>query len=321
MNMTYFIAAIISIAVQSSQQLEYDPTTTSEKVIVTDLEFTYGDDNVVPVRIYMPESDSPSPIILNSHGLGGSRENSSYLGNHWAGRGYAVVFMQHVGSDEAVWKDTNRWDRLRKLKSAITPKTFNRRMADVPATLDQLQKWNSPGGKFAGKFDLERIGMCGHSYGAVTTQALSGQSYNRRGQAFTDVRIKAALPMSPSPPRHGNDGDTFGKVEIPWLLMTGTKDESIVASTTAEDRQKVFQQLPESGHAYHLVLNDAKHMAFSDRTLTNESHRNKNHHKAILALSSAFWDTYLRGDEAAKKWLRGENAKSVLESKDKWEKK
>ena len=319
--MACILAAIISIAFQSPQQSGYDPTTTPAKVTVTDAEFTYGGDQVVPVRIYMPDSSSPVPVILHSHGLGGSRHNNPYLGNQWAGRGYAVVFLQHVGSDDAVWKDTKPRDRLKELKSAITLKTFNRRMADVPAMLDQLEKWNTTGGKFAGKLDLKRIGMCGHSYGAVTTQALAGQNYNRRGQAYTDDRIKAALPMSPSPPRRGNNADTFGKVKIPWMLMTGTKDDGMATPTTAEDRVKVYQQLPSHGHAYHLVLNDATHMAFSERTLIGKPHRNPNHHKAILALSSAFWDSYLKGDESAKKWLQGDKAKSKLEPKDKWERK
>ena len=98
--------------------------------------------------------------------------------------------------------------------------------------------------------------------------------------------------------------------------MTGTKDKSIVSRTTPEDRLKVFQQLPAKGHAYELVLNDAEHMAFSERALTGRAQRNKNHHKAILALSSAFWDAYLKDDKAAKQWLNGEKAKKVLDAKD-----
>ena len=103
--------------------------------------------------------------------------------------------------------------------------------------------------------------------------------------------------------------------------MTGTKDESMINRTTPEDRQKVFQQLPKSGHFYELVLHDGEHMAFSERKLSGGKHRNPNHHKAILALSSAFWDAYLKDDQAARQWLNGDKAKKVLEPKDKWRRK
>ena len=49
--------------------------------------------------------------------------------------------------------------------------------------------------------------------------------------------------------------------------------------------------------------------------------RNPNHHRVILALSTAFWDAYLRGDPAANAWLDGDGPKSVLEKDDQWEKK
>jgi hypothetical protein len=46
--------------------------------------------------------------------------------------------------------------------------------------------------------------------------------------------------------------------------------------------------------------------------------RDPNHHRAILALSTAFWDSYLRGDAAARAWLDGSGARSVLEKADRW---
>ena len=313
-----FLLAVFSIALQE-QQSNYDPSTTSGKVTVTDTEFEYDDGKKVPLRIYLPESESAAPVILFSHGLGGSRKNNPYLGNHWAGRGYVVVFMQHSGSDEEIWKDVPRRERLKAFKAAASPESLKRRTGDVPATLDQLEKWNAQGQKLAGRLDMEKIGMSGHSFGAITTQALSGQSYGRRGKMFTDERIKASIAMSPSAPQIGNDERTFGEIKIPWLLMTGTKDKSVIARLTAEDRLKVFEQLPSSGHFYELVLYDAEHMAFSERTLSGGAQRNPNHHKSILALSSAFWDTYLKENQPAKNWLNGKESKKILDSKDKWQ--
>ena len=58
----------------------------------------------VPARIYLPAAElGPCPVIVFSHGLGGSRLGYSYLGRHWASHGYATVHVQHRGSDSAVW--------------------------------------------------------------------------------------------------------------------------------------------------------------------------------------------------------------------------
>ena len=36
------------------------------------------------------------------------------------------------------------------------------------------------------------------------------------------------------------------------------------------------------------------------------SRRNPNHHRSILALTTAFWDAYLRDDARGKAWLDGD---------------
>jgi predicted dienelactone hydrolase len=196
-------------------------------------------------------------------------------------------------------------------------------VADVTATLDALEAWNaaSSGHELSGKLDLARVGMSGHSFGAVTTQAVSGQRVPLVGDRFNDARIQAALPMSPSKPRRGSAEDAFGAVKIPWLLMTGTDDSAPIGGQTVASRLAVFPAL-RAGDKYELVLDGAEHSAFTDRALPGDRKpRNPNHHKAILALSTAFWDAYLRGDAAAKVWLQGEGARSVLEAKDRWQRK
>ncbi len=116
-------------------------------------------------------------------------------------------------------------------------------------------------------------------------------------------------------------GVTFGAVKIPWLLLTGTKDTTIFNRTDAKSRLVVFPALP-SGRKYELVLNKAEHSVFTERALPGETEsRNPNHHRAILAVTTAFWDAYLRDDAEARKWLDGETVRSVLEKDDQWQKK
>ena len=127
--------------------------------------------------------------------------------------------------------------------------------------------------------------------------------------------------MSPGAPQLGRAETAFGAVEIPWLLMTGTEDDSLISNADAASRRKVFAALPPGGH-YELVLDGAEHSAFGDRALPGDREpRNPNHHRAILALSTAFWDTHLRGDDAARAWLTGDGPRSVLEKADRWQRK
>jgi hypothetical protein len=103
--------------------------------------------------------------------------------------------------------------------------------------------------------------------------------------------------------------------------MTGTEDTSIVSDTTVENRLSVYPALPE-GSKYELVLHDGTHSAFSERALAGDrGKRNPNHHRAILALSTAFWDAFLKGDSAARAWLDGDAVRELLEEKDRWQKK
>jgi predicted dienelactone hydrolase len=276
----------------------------------------------IPLRVYSPRGESRSPVVLFSHGLGGSREGSAYLGRHWAARGYVAVFLQHPGSDASVWQDVPAGRRRGAMEGAASGRNFLLRVKDVPAVLDQLDRWNAEKGHpLAGRLDLGRVGMAGHSFGAMTTQAVSGQAFPG-GRSFADPRIRAAVVMSPSAPRRGGDPATaFGRVAVPWLLMTGTKDVAPIGGISLESRLAVFPALPPGGK-YELVLDGAEHSAFTDRGLPGDSTpRNPNHHRAILALSTAFWDAHLRGDEAARRWLDGEGPRSVLEAGDRWQRK
>ena len=302
---------------------EYNPLIVSSEAPPEILDFTVKDhrrDRDIPVRVYFLTADSPSPVIIFSHGLGGSREGGRYLGRHWAARGYIAVFMQHPGSDTSAWNSKPLTQRMKAMKEAASGRNFMLRVMDVPAVLNQLERLNSSDGhELSGQLDLLKIGMSGHSFGAVTTQALSGQRFGRGRPLLTDERITAALIMSPSSPQRGTPQEAFEKISIPWMLMTGTKDIALIGDADMDSRLAVFPALPP-GSKYELVLYKAEHSAFSDRALPGDREpRNPNHHRVILALSTAFWDAYLHFDTAAKAWLNGEGPKSVMGIHDRWQ--
>jgi predicted dienelactone hydrolase len=202
------------------------------------------------------------------------------------------------------------------MQEAANAENFALRVKDVGAVLDALPKIES----LSGRLDLARVGMSGHSFGALTTQAVSGQSFPI-GRSLADSRIKAALAFSPGAPKAGSPAAAFGKVSLPWLLMTGTRDAGIIGGQTPESRMAVYPALPP-GSKYELVLDGAEHSAFNERALPGEgASRNPNHHRAVLAIGTAFWDAYLKEDAEARAWLDGNGPREVLEEKDRWQRK
>jgi predicted dienelactone hydrolase len=301
----------------------YDPLTVDATAQPSHLDLTAYDakrDRDIPLRVYLPTNTAPEPVILFSHGLGGSRMGSAFLGEHWAARGYVAVFLQHPGSDESVWKNEPVRNRMRAMNQAASRENFLLRVQDVPAVLNQLEAWNAnKTHQLVGRLDLQKVGMSGHSFGAVTTEAVSGEALPVGGQKFTDPRVKAAVVFSPSAPSTGSAAKALGAVKVPWMLMTGTKDLAPIGKADMKSRLAVYPAL-HGAPKYEVVLHNAEHSVFTDRPLPGDRQpRNPNHHRVILALSTAFWDAYLRGDAEALAWLNGSGPRSVMQPDDHWQ--
>ncbi len=106
--------APVPTRVGTTPVVAYDPMQLPEAKLPESLPLVVVDgtrERKVPVRVYLPTGAAPAPVVLWSHGLGGSRDNSAYLGRHWSARGFVVVAMQHAGSDESVWQDAKPRER------------------------------------------------------------------------------------------------------------------------------------------------------------------------------------------------------------------
>jgi len=317
--------AVILLSAIATKALanHYDPLEVTTKEQPLHLDLTVRDserDRDVPLRVYLPATTTPAPVVLFSHGLGGSRAGSSFLGEHWASRGYVAIFLQHPGSDDSVWKDAPQMQRMKAMKRAASLDNFVLRVEDVSAVLNQLELWNADKtNPLPHRLDLKRVGMSGHSFGAVTTEAVSGQTLPIGGQRYTEHRIKAAIVFSPSAPRGSSATKAFGAVSIPWMLMTGTEDLSPIGEVELNSRLAVYPAL-HGAPKYELLLHNAEHSVFTDRALPGDRQpRNPNHHRVILALSTAFWDAYLEGNPEALAWLNGSGPRTVMQSEDRWQ--
>jgi hypothetical protein len=275
----------------------------------------------VPVKIYYPVAiasgdmdykSTTCPVIIFSHGLGGSREGYGYLGQHWASCGYISVHVQHAGSDGDALRGLHPLQNFQRIAS--NPANAINRPLDVSFAIDQLTALNAdPSFVLHGRLNLAQLGVAGHSFGAFTIMAVAGARIPALGAEprFVDQRVKAGIAMSTPAHRHSDTDAAFDAVKIPVFHMTGTKDESareshggeqaIVGDTTAAQRQLPYRHTKHAP-AYLLVFTGGDHMVFSGR-LTGSRPSDKVFEALVCSSSTAFWDAWLKGDAKAKKWL------------------
>ncbi|MFO1236787.1 MAG: hypothetical protein U1F24_07180 [Alphaproteobacteria bacterium] len=275
-------------------------------------------DRDVPYKLYLPSgAPGPRPVVVFSHGLGGSREAAGFLGQHLASWGYVAVHIQHPGSDESVWAGlTSRAEAIAALKEAVKDVRVSiDRFKDVPFAVDRLEEMNAPGGALAGRLDMTRLGMSGHSFGAVSTMMAAGQKLGRGGRfQFKEPRFKAAIAYSPNKPMgRVSLEDAYADMTLPMLHFTGTEDMNpLDPDQPASDRQIPFRNIPAPGQ-YLIVIQGGDHAVFGGRDRREGAKPDDElDHKLIREASIAFWDAYLTGDAAALAWLRGADARAEL---------
>jgi predicted dienelactone hydrolase len=260
----------------------------------------------VPVKIYYPAaSEIPSPVIIFSHGLGGTREGYEYLGRHWAGCGYVSVHIQHLGSDDLVWKNASRSEiRAKMIEAANDLSNALNRPKDVSFVIDQLLKLNaSADWPLHGRLNTKGFGMAGHSFGAWTTLAEAGETFGPTSVSVRDPRIIAAVALSPPVPRQPAERDrAFGKITIPVFQITGTLDDSPIGEAKAAERRIPFDKMTKSETSL-VILAGADHMTFANHLQPAKKVSDAKFHSLVCAATTAFWDTYLGGDVEARHWL------------------
>lgn len=265
-------------------------------------------------KTYRPhdEGGGPYPVILWSHGLGGSRDGAGFLSRFIASYGYVVVHIQHHGTDSSLWegKPGHPWDVIRN--THIPRHATLNRFKDVPFAIDRLPELD-----IARVMDFGRIGMSGHSFGAMTTQVMAGQKRgsSQRQYDLYEPRIKAGIVYSPVPTlhkKHRSPQDFYGNIKIPLLMMTGTDDDNPTVHYGYRDRLEVFTH--SGGPDQHLlILDKGDHMVFSgSRGQLKDNPKRAVHEDIIKILSLAFWDAYLKDDHAAKNWLTGDGVTDWL---------
>jgi len=261
----------------------------------------------------------PFPVLVYHHGGGWTRFTSTFTTEELASHGYVVVSVGHNGFNRtqflpdgaSVAPDTltfpeptgdlladalGSWDYL-------DDHHFPEWVADARFVLDQLETLNGSG-LFAGRLDLDRIGMYGWSFGGATSIEAS----------VVDERVKAAID---------HDGQLFGTAPTagtarPFMLMHGgelpelppTDDPEVDAANEKALAELMAQvtrtdsalKAASTGDWYDVTIAGTNHGSFSDLVLFTPafaaSIETVRGHEIVNALTLAFFDRYLKGADA-----------------------
>jgi len=280
----------------------------------------------IPYKVYYPDEFSGKcPVVIFSHGLGGSVEAAEYLGEHLSRNGYVCFHIQHEGSDESVWQGAiSRKEVLNRLKESLKDiSNAVNRFKDIPFAIDEIIKLNRESEIFAGHLDTVNIGMAGHSYGARSVLIASGERVAKGKISFKEARIKCSAALSPNISENPPDDLSvlYKDINIPIFHITGTEDGDPLgrrSDFSPEDRTKPYYNI-KTYTQYLLVLNKAVHSTFNgNASMSKDDPYFAEHLETIKTGVLLFFNYYLKQSEADGNKLKSDFVKT-LDSKDRFE--
>ena len=244
--------------------------------------------------------DGKFPLIVFSHGSGGTRVGYIYFVEHMASHGYIVMAPDHTGNSRFTFLD----GKVVKRGGARAQASAADRPNDVSFLIDTMLKWNrGADSRFAGRVDGAKIGVSGMSFGGSTTMNVLSQ----------DGRVTAGVMLAPGGPSARTNYTT------PNMMMIGTEDSTVGERGNSRSRQFYEES---KGPRYLVEIKDAGHFTFTGVEQYNPNYGNGigsgtritngealdylpqiESHKIINAYALAFWGVYLKGEEGYKSFL------------------
>jgi predicted dienelactone hydrolase len=264
------------------------------------------------LRVFYPAEAGNYPVIVFSHGAGGSQTCCDELTRHWASYGY--ITLQPTHEDSTVQRRNSGEQNIQFLQAVREalkkPALWESRPLDISFVLDSLPLLQKRIPALETRMDTARIGVGGHSMGAFTADAIAGALVDLPGKPavnFSDPRVKSVLLLSPQGPgEFGLTEHSWDRISLPVMSMTGSLDSG--AAHQGPGWKKIPFDRSQPGDKYHLFIDGANHMSFiTAQTLLPARAAQA---EAILgytnSASLAFWDAYLKNDAPAKQYLQSD---------------
>jgi predicted dienelactone hydrolase len=319
------------------KQAYYPNAAVQEVSVISDLVLhDAARDKDLHVRVYYPQTGGNHPVIVFSHGAGGSQDVAPELLKYWASHGYVVLAPTHDDSIKLRKKAGERMSMAGIIKEfGSDPELRVSRVSDDSFIIDMLPQLPKLAPELNGKLDISRVGVGGHSAGAMTAMLIGGavndMAVNGPGGietgSLSDKRVRCILVLSGQGisgalgcfDKHSWDG-----VSVPMMVMTGSLDGSTRTGQTAQSRRDPYLYAP-AGNKYLLFIEGAAHSSFTGGMTSNAGLGGgrlvnawlgaKNSGAAgdysqdaifeyVEMSSLVFWDAHLKGDAAAAKWIK-----------------
>ncbi|MEM8612494.1 MAG: alpha/beta hydrolase [Cyanobacteria bacterium P01_H01_bin.105] len=284
-----------------------------------------------PVDLYLPEQDTPAPLVVLSHGFAASRTNFIDIAEHLASHGIAVAAIEHPGSNRQQFENLLAGNAT----AAMAPNEFVDRPQDISYLLDYIETQNQ--GALANRFDLNKIGVMGHSFGGYTALALAGAQLNverlqthctteladsvnisvplqclalesQFEQPLYDERIKAAFVFNPFTSLiFGEEG--LSQLQTPVLMVAGSDDP--FAPALAEQIQPFTWLTPSD--KYLVLMQGGRHNYVQSDDLPDElSGPDPSRAREYLkTLGLAFVQTHVVGQSDYRQFLQADYARHL----------
>ena len=272
-------------------------------------------------------SAAPYPFVVYSHGFLGNRRYSATYTAHLASHGYVVASPDYPLTNLGAPGGPRAGDVLAQ-------------PGDVTFIIDSLLAFSDQAGHpLEGAIDEEAIGLTGHSLGGLTSVLAT---YGR----LRDPRVKAALPMAAPACLVG--AAAYETPAVPMLVMGGTADR-VVSWPSARapydmapppkyllafiggnhlrfadlDVEDTF--LPDFGSLAQFAEESARIVAGTGADLiacmaqtpadlkTEPPLTGKRQRELVNLFATAFFDRYLKGDDAAASVLSAEFIAGIAE--------
>ncbi len=187
-----------------------------------------------------PAEGAPAlPILVFSHGFFSNRFQNFTMATYLASHGYLVVSADHICNA----KVTLTPDEIVMGSILNVPLTLTERNGDVRFLIDIFTA--TPPEPFAGRLDPERVGLWGHSFGALTVTEVF------KSEPRADALLQMAAFGFPNVP-----ADVVG----PSMYFWGKQDKWMFWSRDWHDRVVTAMPKPK----YELEFFETGHFAFSD---------------------------------------------------------
>ena len=268
----------------------------------------------VPVKIYRPtQPQEKCPVIVFSHGLGGSNEKCAYLGQAWASQGFVSVHLQHLGIDDQVWKLKIR--PIKELKDVYSQHWTGRTQAnDIRFVLNVLDGIVTGGTPFGQMLDMSRVGVAGYDLGGLAAMLLAGQAPPDNRHDLRDPRVKAIVVMSPpvaDQAAYIPIPVSYKTMSTPALFFTGTEDDGVVGSTKSWQRRIPFDQM-QGQDRFLITYRDADHLIYGGHILPSRSREDQKYQANVTQVSLLFWRAYLKEEPAVYAYFQGPSLGSIV---------